>query len=352
VRTPVALALQGGGSWGAYTWGVLDALLACRHIDIAQLSGTSAGAINAAIVAGALANGGRAEARRALRSFWLSITQPALADFGGEAWGPIERHWREAIADWLITHPGVSPYSANPLGLNPLREVLEKHVDFEAIRRPGAPALYVTVTHVRTGLPQIFSNAAMSVDVLLASACLPEVFQAVEIDGEAYWDGGYCANPTLWPLFEGRAARDLIIVQLAPDTAAEVPRDAPAIRRRVGEIVFHASLVAALQGIAALRTVAAKARIKSGILDMRLHRIGPPALERHAHGSAMERSRGWIKHLEQDGRTAARRFLARHRNDIGHRETLDIGKVFGETAQPVPVTPANQPDYAEPLAIG
>src|SRR5206468_4162482 len=147
-RKPVGLALQGGGSWGAYTWGVLDSLLASRSLTVAQLSGTSAGAINAAIVASALAKGSAAQARDELRLFWLGIARPAVADLGREVWGPMERAWRDSLATRLISSGSMSPYSANPLNINPLRDAIAEHVDFDAIRSKDAPALYVTVTNV------------------------------------------------------------------------------------------------------------------------------------------------------------------------------------------------------------
>jgi NTE family protein len=184
-RKPIGLALQGGGSWGAYTWGVLDTLLASRSVSIAQLSGTSAGAINAAIVASALATGSPAQARKALRSFWLGIARPAAADLGREVWGPVERAWRETVGMWLLSRSAVSPYSANPLGINPLRDAIAAHVDIDAIRSKSAPALFVTVTNVKTGLPRVISNDAMTIDALLASSCLPQLFQAVELDAVA-----------------------------------------------------------------------------------------------------------------------------------------------------------------------
>src|SRR5215470_9006073 len=154
-RKPVGLALQGGGSWGAYTWGVLDGLLASRMTAITQLSGTSAGALNAAIVTGALARGSTALARRKLREFWMAIARPAVADMSNPLWGPAERQWREAIFAWLVSRNGVSPYDANPLGINPLRDAIADHVDIDAIRSRNAPGLYVTVTNVKTGLPRV-----------------------------------------------------------------------------------------------------------------------------------------------------------------------------------------------------
>jgi NTE family protein len=343
VRKPVALALQGGGSYGAYTWGVLDVLLASRHVAIRQLSGTSAGALNAAIVASALARGTAADARRALRSFWMTIAQPAAADLGREVWGPMERHWRETIATWLVSGSAYSPYVGNPLGVNPLRAAIDAHVDVDALRSATAPALHVTVTNVRTGLPRVVSNEAMSVEVLLASACLPQLFQAVEIDGEPYWDGGYCANPTLRPIVDGDA-RDLIVVQLAPDTVERVPRDAAAIQRRIGQIVFHSSLVSELHSIAAMRDVAARGDASEAVLALRLHRIGPPQADLIDAGSPLERSRAWIEQLYEAGRDAARGFLARHRHDLGSRETLDVGRLLaGEHGDPR--APANEPDF-------
>jgi NTE family protein len=146
-KKQIGLALQGGGSWGAYTWGVLDALLASRTVAIAQLSGTSAGAINAAIVASALAKGSPAQARKSLRSFWLRVADPALADIARRIWGPAERSMRQSFGAWLLSSGAVTPYNSNPLGLNPLRDAIEAHVDIDAIRSKSSPALFVTVTN-------------------------------------------------------------------------------------------------------------------------------------------------------------------------------------------------------------
>ena len=328
------MALQGGGSWGAYTWGVLDAVLASRSLTVAQLSGTSAGAINAAIVASALANGSPAQARKALRSFWLAVARPAVADLGGELWAPVERAWRQSVNGWLLESGVLSPYVANPLGINPLRDIIAQHVDIDAIRGKSAPALFVTLTNVKTGLPRVVSNDAMSLDVLLASACLPMLFQAVEIDGEPYWDGGYCGNPTLWPMIHSGAARDLIVVQLVPDEAGAIPTDAPAIRQRIGEIVFNSSLVAEMQAIAAMRALSARGDGVSQVRDLRLHRIGPPERALVEPGSAMERSRAWLLRLFESGRSASKQFLLRHGSDIGVRETLDIARIYSDVRKP------------------
>ncbi len=333
-RKPIGLALQGGGSWGAYTWGVLDTLLGSRSLAIAQLTGTSAGAINAAIVAGALAKGSPAEARRLLRSFWMSMAAPAAAELARQLWGPAGRTLRDSFGAWLLSSGAVSPHSANPLGMNPLRDAIEAHVDIEAIRSKSSPALFVTVTNVKTGLPRVISNDAMSIDALLASACLPELFQAVELDGEPYWDGGYCGNPTLWPMIHSGITQDLIVVQLVPEVASDVPNDAPSIRRRIGEIVFNSSLVAEMQSIAAMRLLAERNDDSSNIVDVRMHRIGPPREELFAQGNSNERSRAWLELLQEEGSAEARRFIAAHGADIGVRETLDITKAFSDSHKP------------------
>ena len=344
-RKPVGLALQGGGSWGAYTWGVLDALLASRSVTVAQLSGASAGAINAAIVAGALAKGSPAGAREALAGFWRQIACPPLVEIGRELWSPVERRWRESMGMWLLTTGALSPYNGNLFGLNPLREAIQTHVDIDAIRSKSAPPLFVTVTHVKTGLPRVISNAAMTIDVLLASACLPQLFQAVEIDGEPYWDGGYLGNPTLGPMIQSGAVGDLVVVQLVPEGPDDVPRDALAIHRRVGEIVFNSSLVAEMQAIASMREVAGKSPSGARVLDVRLHRIGPPQRELLEQGSTLERSRAWLERLHAEGRAAAKRFLGRHAADLGVRETLDIAGTFADAHSTAAASPANEPVY-------
>ena len=335
-RTPIGLALQGGGSWGAYTWGVLDVMLASRRVAIAQLSGTSAGAINAAIVAGALATGSSRRARERLASFWRRIAAPTLP-----LSEPVQQAWRETVGLWLLDV--VSPYQANPLGIHPLRDAIEAHVDIEAVRSPAAPPLFVTLTNVKTGLPRVISNAEMSVEALLASACLPQVFQAVEIEGEPYWDGAYLGNPTLAPMIRSGAAGDLVVVQLVPEGPEEAPRDASAIRRRVGEIVFNASLVAEMQAIATLRDAAAP--LKTALRDLRLHRIGPPPRALLQQGSTLDRSRLWLERLRAEGRAAAKTFIARHGADLGVRETLDVAATFTDARND---GAANEPAYGLP----
>jgi NTE family protein len=331
-RVPVGLALQGGGSWGAYTWGVLDALLASRRLSIGELSGTSAGALNGAIVAGALARGSRKRAREALRAFWLDVAYPAHSTPGGEIWAPVERAWRESVSAWMLSG-ATAPHQLNPLGLNPLRTLIERHVDIEAVQSASAPRLYVTLTNVRT-------------------ACLPQLFQAIEIDGEPYWDGGFSGNPTLWPMIEGRATRDLIVVQLVPEHVADAPTDGNGIRRRVGEIVFNSSLVAEIASIRALRALAAASDSDTGVALTRLHRIGPPPPALLTVGSALERSRAWLEKLFDEGRKAAQRFITRHGRNVGVNETLDITRAFAGEPRATSERPANEDSFERRIRLG
>ena len=324
----VGLALQGGGSWGAYAWGVLDTLLQCPEIVVTQMSGTSAGALNAAIVASALAKGSRKQAREALTSFWGRVANPPTADLMRAMMGSLGRHWRSSVGNWLMASEAFSVPGVHALGVNPLRDVVAAHVDIEAIRGDSAPALFVTATNVRTGLPRVFSNADMSVDALLASACLPHMFPTVEIDGEHYWDGGYTGNPTLWPMIRSGLAKDLILVQLMPEGLDDLPLDAPSIRRRVGQIVFNSSIGAEMQALVALRELAAQPGARAKAPDVRMHRIGPPHLELFEEGSGSDRGVAWLKLLNEEGAAAGRRFLSHHLIDVGIRETLDIARVF------------------------
>lgn len=333
-RKPIGLALQGGGTWGAYTWGALDALLASRTVAVAELSGTSAGAINAAIVASGLANGSPARAREMLRSFWLSIADHSTPDLLRSLWGPLERHWRNSMNEWLLAF-GTLPHGAtNPFVLELLRDAIARHVDIDAIRSKYAPAIFVTTTNVKTGLPRVFSNDAMSIDALLASACLPDVFPAVQIDGEWYWDGAYGGNPTLWPMIRSGLAYDLVIVQLMRDRIDEMPAGPLEIRGRISEITFNSSLVAEMQAINAMRALAERGRAPATVGDVRLHRIGPPRIELFEQGSGSDRARAWLQLLHDEGFADGKQFMARHGSSIGTRETLDVAQVFVDPNKP------------------
>ena len=276
-----------------------------------------------------------------MRSFWLSIASPDAPEIVRSFFGPLERHWRNSMNDWLLASGLMSPYRSSTVGMHPLREAIAAHVDIDAIRSKSAPALFVTVTNVKTGLPRVISNRDMSIDTLLASASLPELFAAVEIDGEHYWDGGYGGNPTLWPMIHSGLGNDLIVVQLLPDRIDDLPTDARSIRRRVGEITFHSSLVAEMQSIHAMRNLTAPTHSPTRLAELRFHRIGPPRLALLDEGTASERDRAWLEQLHTEGVAAGRQFIVRHGDDIGVRETLDIGGVFVDSRKPKLRMPAS-----------
>src|SRR5690606_6559883 len=253
-RRRVRLALQGGGSHGAFTWGVLDGLLQRRDIDIEAISGTSAGALNAAVLATGWSRAGRVGARAALRRFWRGFAHAGGGHLLPGQSGRLGAPFMDAVPgyDWASrVMRTLSPYDYNPLNLNPLREVLSRHVDEEALRN-GPIRVFAAATAVRTGEPRVFGGASLGIEALLASACLPFLFQAVEIDGEAYWDGGYCANPALHPLLEPDADCDIVVVRLNPAHRDGVPRRSSEIMDRINEITFNSSLLAELRVIAQL----------------------------------------------------------------------------------------------------
>ncbi len=246
-RKLVNLALQGGGSHGAYTWGALDALLEDERIEIGAISGASAGAMNAAVFASGLLQGGREGARSKLYDFWLSVSaEGSLTPAQRRIYDTWFETWRAALpqvgAMWDTFSTFVSPYDVNPLDLSPLRDHLVRLVDFEALRREPGPELFVAATNVHTGRGEIFRRGVLTADHVMASACLPRLFRAVEIDGAPYWDGGYAGNPPLWPLFYETDCRDTVIVQINPIERAATPRTAQEIADRVNEITFNAAL--------------------------------------------------------------------------------------------------------------
>ncbi len=330
-RQPLALALQGGGIWGAYTWGVLDYVLAQAEIDITDISGTSAGALNGAIVAAQLATGTRASARNALKAFWNDVAADhEKVAFFVAPW--VSAWFQRALADGTL-----SPYDVNPLDVNPLRSLVEKHVHIEALADDKSPRLTITATHVATGLPRVFFGGEITVDALMASACVPTLFRAVDIDGEAYWDGAFCGNPTLWPLFRTGKPKDVLLVQLSPDVrSGPAPRTSAEISRRSAEITFHNSLVGELQALHTMRQLVGDDASHETLTASRLHRIGPPplsVLDGHRAGVASVQ-REAIGQLCRRGRADARKFFTQHRGALGKTSTLDLGATFFSTTKP------------------
>ncbi len=333
---PVDLALQGGGSHGAFTWGVLDALLEDDTLEFDGVSGTSAGALNAAVLACGWARGGtrrrRACARAALRDFWQDLAAcnaafaPPGADGGLAGFNLDSNPWFAWGSRWSQLF---SPYQFNPANVNPLRAVLQRHVDVDLLRR-GPLKVFVTATAVRTGQAEVFSGARLSIDALLASACLPQIFHAVEIDGLAYWDGGYVGNPALWPLVYGTDALDLVLVQIDPLVREGTPTSAAEIADRLNEITFNAGLVAEMRAIAFVKKLIAQHRIDAArYKDLRLHRIADDAaLAPLDASSKYNNDAALLERLFGVGRAAAARWLAGERTAVGRRSSFDIDAVF------------------------
>ncbi|NML14795.1 patatin-like phospholipase family protein [Azohydromonas caseinilytica] len=333
----IDLALQGGGSHGAFTWGVLDALLEDGSLRFSGISGTSAGALNAAVLATGLARGGNAGAREALHAFWADVARagrcfgalqpPALPGWTAPAGVPA---WGWTPADWLGSWArSFSPYQLNPFGLNPLRDVVARHVDVAALQS-GPPALFVIATAVHTGQPRVFTGAALTLDALMASTCLPHLFRAVEIDGEPYWDGGYVGNPALWPLIYETPEADLLLVKIDPLKRPATPRTALAIADRVSEIGFNSALVGEMRAIAFVQRLLAEERIERGrYKELRLHMIADEGeLATLDAASKLDTRASFLESLFGMGRAAAQRWLAGHRADVGVRSSLDIEATF------------------------
>jgi NTE family protein len=328
---PVDLALQGGGSHGAFTWGVLDALLDDESLEIDGVSGTSAGALNAAVLACGWAEGGRAGAREALAAFWRDIATcgNAFAPFSQASLGSFNldgNPWFGWLSAWTQQW---SPYQFNPGNLNPLRDVLLRHVREPALR--ASPLrVFVTATSVRTGQPEVFSGDKLGIDALLASACLPQLFQAVQIGGEAYWDGGFVGNPALWPLIYNTSALDIVLVQLDPLVREGTPRTAVEITDRLNEITFNASLVAEMRAIAFVQRLIARNRIDAKHYKaLRMHRIADDAALRPLDASSKYNTeRALLERLFVLGRQAGQRWLVDHRAAVGVESSFDIESVF------------------------
>jgi NTE family protein len=332
-RLAVDLALQGGGAHGAFAWGVLDRLLEEPCIRIDGISGTSAGAMNAAVVASGSAKGGAEGAREALAGFWRRVSDAALLS-------PLKRTpFDVLLGRWTLDYSPAflaldlasrlfSPYDLNPAGWSPLRDVLVETIDFGQLAASPVK-VFITATNVRTGRPHIFRNADASPEALLASACLPQLFQAVEIDGEAYWDGGYSGNPTISPLVRECSAHDTILVQINPVERPGTPRSARDILSRVNEISFNAPLLKELRMIAVLRQVANPGRSEGALwAAMRMHRITSERMVELGYSSKLNAEWRFLAMLRDEGRRAADDFLDRHRNDLGRRATLDLDQLL------------------------
>lgn len=339
-RAPVLvdLALQGGGAHGAYTWGVLDRLLEEPWLEYDGISGTSAGAMNAVVMAYGLAKGGRQQAQAELENFWRKVSEAAaLSPFRR---GPLEiltgrwtLDYSPAFVFMDVASRLFSPYDLNVHGGNPLHDVLTACVDFSMLTKPAAPRLFVTATNVHTGRGRVFRNAEMTPEVLLASACLPTMFQAVEIDGAHYWDGGFAGNPTITPLVRECQSEDTILVSINPVERPGTPRTAMEIQNRLNEISFNSPLIKELRMAALLRQVADPGTGEGAVwAKMRIHRVaGEEIMLQLGYSSKLLAEWPFFCMLREEGRKAAERFLNEYGQDIGVRSTLDIDRLIQES---------------------
>lgn len=343
-REPVLvdLALQGGGAHGAFTWGVLDRMIEVPWLKLDGISGTSAGAMNAVVMAQGMLEGksvgtdrySREGAKAALENFWRKVSEAArLSPFQRGPFEILTGKWTLEYSPAFIASDIASrlfsPYDFGLQGTNPLRAVLEDCVDFKRLSESPIK-LFVTATNVRTGRGRVFRNNDLSVDAVLASACLPTLFQAVEIDGDPYWDGGYAGNPTLTPLVRECDSTDTILVQINPIERAGVPRTAAEIQNRLNEVSFNAPLMKELRMAALLRRCADPASSGEGATwaRLRIHRISSAMMTELSMSSKMLAEWSFLCMLRDEGRRAAETFLAEHGDDIGVRGTLDLDSLL------------------------
>jgi NTE family protein len=336
----INLALQGSGSHGAFAWGVLDRLVEDERIAIEGISATSAGATNAAIFAYGLATGGRDGAKRALHDFWRHISGAAAPKLSpaDEFDKQVKEFWSDTWKTMKAFFPLlgrmtmlVSPYEFNPHNINPLRPLLERSIDFSVLRRPDCPVkLFLCGTNVRTGRIRVFDREVMSVECVLASACLPTLFQSVEIDGEFYWDGGYVGNPALFPLIYNCASRDIVVVHINP-SERPVPRTAPDILNRINEVSFNSSLLREMRAIAFVTRL-----IEDGIVDgtkvrhIFMHEITADDMAAmFSIASMMNIEWEFLQQLHAAGREHAEEWLEANFDRLGAAATVDVQKKYG-----------------------
>ncbi len=335
----LSLALQGGGAHGAFTWGVLDRILEDDAITIAAISGTSAGALNGAALKAGMRDAGRDGARASLAALWTQVAN--VGDLRMTAW--MQPFWSASRAAteametaFPISPAGIaaqlwSPYGWGPFWENPLEPVVRR-LDFSGVCHTEGPRLFVGATNVRTGRIRIFAGDDITPEALLASACLPTVFQAVDIGEESYWDGGYSGNPALFPLYEPGLPDDIAIVSINPWTRDEVPKTPLDIQNRINEISFHSALLGELRAVNFVKRLIAQGRVPRGQMkDVLLHLIADDALMTDLSASTkLAPSPALITRLHDAGYAAADAFLHAHRADLGQRASLDLGRLFND----------------------
>lgn len=339
----INLALQGGGAHGAFTWGVLDYLLEDGRVKLDGLSGTSAGAMNSVLLAHGLQIGGNDGARAKLEEFWK-----AMSEVGSSPFDDMMEPWKKMIgASFGGTGPMVaatysaldtltrtlSPYELNPFDFNPLRDILDKCVDFEQLRCCTDVKLFINATNVKTGKARIFETTDISLDAVMASACLPSIYKAVEIDGEAYWDGGFIGNPALFPFFHKCESRDVLIVHINPMRREGIPKTAPEIMNRLNEISFNSSLIAELRAIKFASKLVQEHWLKdeyhNKIRDVYVHSIhSDNALDDLGVATKFDISWPFLTGLRDRGRAVAQEWCKTNFDAVGSHSSVDLEAEF------------------------
>ncbi|MEM9813210.1 MAG: patatin-like phospholipase family protein [Pseudomonadota bacterium] len=343
----INLALQGGGAHGAFTWGVLDRLLEEERVVIEGITATSAGAMNAAAVKGGWIKGGNAGARAELNAFWEALSGPGFAgSVRLESWYSLLTPTPDLFSRLVQSSPAYqagealtrmfSPYDLNPWNIHPLRPMVAEFFNFDEVCADAGPKLFICATNVRTGKVKVFSGPEVSVDALLASACLPSIYQAVEIDDpktgkrEAYWDGGYMGNPALFPLFYGTETADTLIVHINPIHREDVPRSAAEIQNRVNEISFNSSLLRELRAIDFVKRLIEDGKVSThDMKDVLIHSVMDDELMvQLSAATKLTPARQLLEKLKEAGRERMDAFLTNHWDDLGVRSTVDLRAMF------------------------
>ena len=331
----INFALQGGGSHGAYSWGVLERFLEEEDLVIEAISGTSAGAMNAAVLVNGYMQGGREGAINLLEKFWRRISDAAA--FSPLSKSPVERmitgwnmdssptyHWFDMMSRIF------SPYELNPLNVNPLKLILDEMLDMPLYSHEDSIKLFVTATHVTSGQARVFGNKEITSDVLLASSCIPLMFQAVQVDGEYYWDGGYMGNPAIWPLIYHSRSEDVVLVQINPIHNENIPKSAPEIINRLNEITFNSSLIAEMRAIDFVSRLIKRHKLShEQYKDMRMHLVYSRDEVAHLNASSkINADWNFFLHLREIGRKGAEEWLQKNKKMIGVKSTFDIREKF------------------------
>lgn len=336
---PISLALQGGGAHGAFTWGVLDRLCECETLDVRAITATSAGAMNAVAYVAGLETGGQDGARETLERFWKEVSRRGApldalmpAGFASDlaAANPFTAWTPQAFATAMTAF--LSPYDVNPFDINPLRDTVREIIDFEAVRA-SAVKLFIAATNVETGKVRVFSDGDITADAVLASACLPHTFKAVEIDGVPYWDGGYLGNPSLFPLYYAKTPKDVVLVTLNPLERKGTPRTAGQIQDRLNEITFNAALLGELRSIAFVKKLLNEhwltKTVQSRYRNLNIHAIrGGEMLRELRLETKYETSWPFLTGLRDKGRAFTEEWLETCAGDVGKRSSLDIHEAF------------------------